>query len=116
MDNETFGIVDGGGEAGSKEGVVIWHRVKGKAVDGEMKVGGGEAGCVPGVVGDGEGLVEAGGKGFKKGAVGCGGEGSVDNRESDCAFAIDKGLERNRKLGVGLLKDRGGDVREADPD
>ena len=38
------------------------------------------------------------------------------NREGDGALVIDKGLEGNRKLGVGLFKDRGSNVREADMD
>ena len=82
----------------------------------ELEVGGGEAESLPGVIGDGEGLIDAGAKGLKKGSVGRGGDGSVDNGEGDGPFAIDKGLERNRKLGVGLFKDGGSDVREADRD
>ena len=71
---------------------------------------------MPGVVGDGEGLIEAGGKGVKKGSVGCSRDGSVDNGEGDGAFAIDKGLERNRKLGVGFFEDGRSNVRETDMD
>ena len=116
FNNEAFGVVDGSGEGGGKEGIVLWHGVEGKAVNGELEVGGGEVESLPGVIGDWEGLIEAGGKGLKKGSVGRGGDGSVDNGEGDGVFAIDKGLERNRKLGVGLFKDGGSNVREADTD
>ena len=59
FNNEAFGIVDGSGEGGGKEGVVIWHGVEGKAVNGELEVSGGEGEGLPGVVGNGEGLIEA---------------------------------------------------------
>ena len=62
-------------------------------MNGELEVGGGEAEGLPGVVGDGEGLIEAGGKSLKKGGVGCSGDGGVDNGEGDGAFTVDKGLE-----------------------
>ena len=109
-------MVDGSGKGGGKEGVVLWHSVEGKAVNSELEVGGGEAESLPGVIGDGEGLIEVGGKGLKKGGVGSGGDGGVDNGEGDSVLAIDKGLERNRELRVGLLEDGGSDVREADMD
>ena len=85
-------------------------------MNGELEVGGGEAEGLPGVIGDGEGLIEAGGNGLKKGGVGRGGDGGVDNGEDDGALVVDKGLERNRELGVGLFEDGGSDVREADTD
>ena len=116
LNDEAFGVVDGSGEGGGKEGVILWHGIEGKAVDGELEIGGSEAESLPGVIGDGEGLIEAGGKGLKKGSVGGGGDDRVDNGEGDGAFAIDKGHERNRELGVGLFEDRGSNVREADAD
>ena len=116
FNDEAFGVVNGGGEGGGKEGVVFWHDVEGKAVDGELEVSGGEAEGLPRVIGDREGLIEAEGKGLKKGSVGGGGDGGVNNGEGDGAFAIDKGLERNRELGVCLSEDGGSDVREADAD
>ena len=61
-------------------------------MNSELEVGGGEAESRPGVIGDGEGLIEVGGKGLEKGGVGSGGDRGVDNREGDGAFAIDKGL------------------------
>ena len=67
FNNEAFGVVDGSGEGGGEEGVVIWHGIERKAMNGKMEVGGGEAEGLPGVVGDGEGLVEVGGKGLKDG-------------------------------------------------
>ena len=85
-------------------------------MDGELEVSGGKVESLPGVIGDGEGLVEVGGKGLKKGSVGGGGDGSVNNGEGDGVFAIDKGLERNRELGVGLFEDGGSNVGEADAD
>ena len=62
-------------------------------MNGVREVGGGEAESVAGVVGDREGLVEAGGKGLKEEGLECGGDGGVENGEGDGAFAIDKGLE-----------------------
>ena len=114
--DEALGVVEGGREGGSKEGVVIRHGIERKAVNGELEVGGGKAKSLPRVVGDGEGLIEAGGKSFKKRSVGRGGDVAINNGESNSAFAIDKGLERNRELGVGLFEDGGWDVREADAD
>ena len=105
FDYEAFGVVDGSGEGGGEEGVVIRHGVKREAVNGELEVGGGKSEGLPGIVGNGEGLVEAGGESLKKGGVGSGGNGGVDNGEGDGALTVDKGLERNRKLGVGLLED-----------
>ena len=48
---------------------------------------------LPGVVGDGEGLIEAGGESLKKGGIGSGGEGGVDNGKGDGALTVDNGLE-----------------------
>ena len=36
-------------------------------MNGELEVGGGEAESLPGVIGNGEELIEAGGKGLEKG-------------------------------------------------
>ena len=116
LNNEALGVVDRSGEGRGKEGVVIWHAVEGKAVNGELEVGGGEAESLPRVVSDGEELIEAGGEGLKKGGLGGGGDESVDNGEGDGALAIDKGLERNLKLGVHFSEDGGSNVREADRD
>ena len=111
-----FAVVDRGGAGGSEEGVVIWHGVEAEAMDGGLEVSGGEAESLPGVISNREGQIETGGKDRKKGGLGRGGDGTVDNGEDDGTIAIDKGLERNRKQGVGLLKARGGHIREADPD
>ena len=62
-------------------------------MNGELEVGGGESEGLPGVVGDGEGQIEAGGESLKKGGIGSGGDGGVDNGEGDGAFTVDKGLE-----------------------
>ena len=59
-------------------------------MNGVLEVGGGEAECLPRVISDGEALIEAKGKGLKKGGPGRGRDGSVDNGEGDGAFAIDK--------------------------
>ena len=93
FDYEALGVVDGSGEGGGEEGVVIRHGIKREAVNGELEVGGGESEGLPGIVGDGEGLVEAGGEGLKKGGVGSGGDGGVDNGEGDGVFTVDKGLQ-----------------------
>ena len=85
-------------------------------MDGDLEVSAGEAEGLPRVIGDEEGLIEAGGKGLKTGSVGGGGDGSVNNGVGDGAFAIDKGVERNRELGVGLFEDGGSNVGEADVD
>ena len=116
FNNEAFGVVDGSGEGGGRKGVVFRHGVEGKAVNGQLEVGRGKAESRPGVIGDGEGLIQAGDKGLKKGGVGRGGDGGVDNGEGDGAFDIDKGLERNRELEVGLFEDGGSNIREADTD
>ena len=58
-------------------------------MNGKMEVSGREAEGLPGVVGDGEELIEAGGKSLEKGGIGCGGDGSVDPGEGDSAFSID---------------------------
>ena len=58
-------------------------------MNGELDVGGGEAESLPRVGGDREELIEARGKGLKKGGVGRGGDGSVDNGDGDGAFAIE---------------------------
>ena len=109
-------MVVGSGEGGGKEGVIIWHGIEWKAVHGKLVVDGGEAEGLPGAISDGEGLIEAGGKGFEKGGVGRGGDGGVNNGEGNGAFAIDKGLERKGKLRVGLVEDGDSNVREADTD
>ena len=93
FDYEAFGVVDGSGGGGGEEGVVIRHGFKGEAVNGELEVGGGESEGLPGVVGDGEGLIQAGGECLKKGGIGSGGDGGVDNGEGDGALTVDKGLE-----------------------
>ena len=116
FNNEAFGVVDGRREGEGKEGIVIGDGVEGKAVNGQLEIGRSEAESEPGVIGNREGVIEAGAKALKKGGVGRSRDGSVDNGESDGAFAIDKGLERNRKVGVGLFKDGGSNVGEADMD
>ena len=93
LNYEALGVVDGSGEGGGEEGVVIRHGIKREAVNGELEVGGGQSEGLPGVVGDGEGLIEAGGESLKKGGIGGGGDGGVDNGEGDGAFTVDKGLE-----------------------
>ena len=93
FDYEALGVVDGSGEGGGEEGVVIRHGIHREAVNGELEVSGGESESLPGVVGDGEGLIEAGGERLKKGSIGGGGDGGVDNGEGDGAFTVDKGLE-----------------------
>ena len=74
-------------------------------MNGELEVGEGEAEGLPRAIGHGEGLIVVGGESLKTGSVGPSGECSVDNREDDGAFAVDKGLEGNRELGVGLFQD-----------
>ena len=64
-----------------------------EAVNGELEVSRGEPAGLPRVIGDGEGLIEAGGEGLKKGGIGGGGDGGVDNGEGDDALTVDKGLE-----------------------
>ena len=93
FDYEAFGVDDGGGEGGGEEGVVIRHGIKREAVNGELEVGGCESEGLPVVVGDGEGLIEAGGESLKKGGIGSGGDGGVDNGKGDGAFTVDKRLE-----------------------
>ena len=79
FDYEALGVVDRSREGGGKEGVVIRYGIKRDAMNGELEVSGGESEGLPGVVGDGEGLVEAGGESLKKGGIGGGGDGGVDN-------------------------------------
>ena len=93
FDYEALGVVDGSGEGGGKVGVVVRHGIEREAVNGELEISGGEAEGLPGVVGDGEGLIEAGGESLKKGGIGGGGDGGVDNGEGNGAFTVDKGLE-----------------------
>ena len=93
FDYEAFGVVDGSGEGGGEEGVVIRLGIKREAMNGELEVGGGESEGLPGVVGDGEGLIEAGGESLKKGRIGSGKDGGFNNRECNGVFTIDKGLE-----------------------
>ena len=93
FDYEALGVVDGSGEGGVEEGVVVRDGIEREAVNGELEVSGGKAEGLPGVVGDGEGLIEAGGEGLKKGGIGGGGDTCVDNGEGDGALGIDKGLE-----------------------
>ena len=90
---EALGVVDGGGEGGGEEGVVIRHGIEREAVNGELEVSGGESEGLPGVVSNREGLIEAGGESLKKGGIGGGRDGGVDNGESDGAFTVDKELE-----------------------
>ena len=116
FNNGAFGVFEGGGEGGGEMGIVIWHGIEGKAVNGELEVGGGKGESLPGAIGDGQGLIEAGGKGLKKGDIRRDGDGSGSNGESDGTFAIGKELNGNRELGVSLFEDRGTNVSEADMD
>ena len=68
-------------------------------MNGELEVGGGEAESLPGVIGDGEGLIEAGVEGLEKGGVGRGGNGGIDKGETNGALSINKGLERDVEAG-----------------
>ena len=67
FDDEAFGVVDGGRKGGSKEDVIVRHGIEGKAVDGEQEVSGGKAESLPGIIGDWERLIEAGGEGRERG-------------------------------------------------
>ena len=69
LDEEAFGVVDGGAEVGEEEGVVVRHGFEREAVYGELKVSWGEAKGLPGVVGNGESLVESGSEGVKEWCV-----------------------------------------------
>ena len=79
LNEEAFGVVDGGAEVGEEEGVVVRHCFQGEAVYGELEISGGEAEGLPGVVGNGEGLVESGSEGVEERWVRGGGNRGVDN-------------------------------------
>ena len=110
LDEEAFGVVDGGAEVGEEEGVVIRHSLEGEAVNGELKISGSEAKGLPGVVGHRESLVESGSEGVEKRRVRGGGDRGVDNGQGNRPFTVDEGFESDRELGVGLPQNRGCDV------
>ena len=83
LEEKGHGVVNGDAEMGEEEGVVVRHSLKVDAVYGKLKVGGGEAEGLPGVVGYREGLVESGSKGVKKRCIGGGGNRSVNNGKSN---------------------------------
>ena len=79
LDEKPFGVIDGGAEVGEEEGVVVRHSFKREAVYGELKIRRGEAKGLPGVVGNGESLVESGSEGVEERCVRGGGDRGVHN-------------------------------------
>ena len=101
---------------GEEEGVIVRHSFKREAVNGELKISGGEAKGFPGVVGNGECLVESGSGGVKERCVRGGGNRGVDNGQGNRPLAVNEGLESDGELGVSLSQNGGSDVGQTDTD